>query len=100
MWFRKGSKTLRDLLNNPVKVTFICVIFFAMTLLLDGNFLRLWGLSREIDFIHEDSDRIKIKSEQINRQLAQLKDLDYIERMAKDRLDLAGKEDLVFVFSD
>lgn len=52
-------------------------------------------------------DRITAEIEQtheniasLNLQLTQAKDPAYIERQARDRLDLAGEHDLVFVFSD
>lgn len=42
----------------------------------------------------------KIEITKIQRQLKQVNDSQYIERQARERLDLVEKDDLLFVFSE
>jgi hypothetical protein len=75
----------RSILNQPLKVFFICTVVLFASLLVNGALWRVWGLHRDISVI------VHIK---------QAKDPVYIERLAKDKLDLVNRDDLVFVFAD
>lgn len=57
--------------------------------------------------MHRDVDRLQVdildlqkQSSHLDLQLKQAKDPRFIERQARDRLDLVGEHDLLFVFAD
>ena len=91
---------VRRFLNQPAKVALFCVFVFAVSIVLNGNLWRLWGLHRDYDRISFEIDETKKGIASLAVQLKQAKDPAFIERQARDKLDLAGEHDLVFVFPD
>lgn len=73
---------------------------FAITLLLNGLLWRLWGLHRDQARLINDIAATKAGIQNLTVQLKEAKDPSFIERQARDKLDLVSEKDLVFVFSD
>ncbi|MNJ92540.1 Septum formation initiator [compost metagenome] len=76
----------------------LCV--FMVSIVLNGNAFKLWSLHRDFERISEEILTTKSTIKSLSGQLKQAKDPSYIERQARDKLDLVGEHDLVFVFSD
>ncbi|MFN8943437.1 MAG: septum formation initiator family protein [Pseudobdellovibrionaceae bacterium] len=78
----------------------MCLGFFIFSMMTSGLWWRLWALktdeTRRTQMIQEE---IKMLAT-LEDQLAQAQSLKYIEKQAKDRLDLVAEEDLVFIFSE
>lgn len=91
---------VRELLDHPKKVFLLCAAFFIFSMLTSGLWWRLWALkadeSRRVQLIQEE----KQKLQKLEGMLAQAQSLKYIEKQAKDRLDLVAEDDLVFIFSE
>lgn len=100
MMYRKFALGLRNFLNRPGKVALFCLGIFVVSIVLNGNVFRLWGLHRDFDRISTDIVETKRSIAGLADQLKQAKDPAFIERQARDKLDLAGEHDLVFVFSE
>lgn len=92
------TSDLRHFLQQPKRILLICSVFVFSTLLLNGTFLRLWGLHVDADRKEKEIVKTQLELLSYQAQLQQAKDPSYIERLAKDRLDLANPDDLVFVF--
>ena len=90
----------RNLLNRPVKVFFLCVSVFIISLFFNGAIWRIWSLDRDLNTIQEQILNSVTLSKALDMQIKQAKNPSFIERHAKDKLDLVGEHDLVFVFSD
>ena len=90
----------RRFLDHPAKVVLCCLGIFCISIILNGNAFRLWGLHRDFDRISADIESTKHNITSLSFQLQQAKDPVYMERQARDKLDLAGEHDLVFVFAD
>lgn len=97
--YRFGFR-FRNFLNKPAKVFFVCLFFVAALLLVNGTVWRIWGLRRDLSTIQEQIDASKQLAKSLDMQIKQAKDPSFIERQAKDKLDMVGEHDLVFVFSD
>lgn len=78
----------------------LCLAIFTVSIVLNGNGFRLWGLHRDMDRINAGIKETRENIASLSGQLKQAKDPAFIERQARDKLDLAGEHDLVFVFSD
>lgn len=72
---------------------------FCVSVLLNGTLFRLWGLHRDFTSISQEIELTHKSIASLGSQLIQAKDPAFIERQARDKLDLAGEHDLVFVFS-
>jgi len=100
MSVRRLATSFRDFLNHPGRVLVICIVFFATTLVLNGLLWRLWGLHRDFEKLTFEIRDSRSTIEKLGNQLKQAKDPSFIERQARDKLDLASDKDLVFVFPD
>lgn len=100
MTYTQFAVSFRRLLDNPAKVAGICVFVFLVSVVLNGNAFRLWGLHRDQSHIQFEIENAHASITKLNLQLKEAKDPSFIERQARDKLDLAGEHDLVFVFAD
>lgn len=92
--------SFRRLLNHPGKVATFCVVFLATTLVMNGLLWRLWGLHRDFERLTFEISNTQGGIEKLNAQLKQAKDPSFIERQARDKLDMVDEKDLVFVFPE
>lgn len=83
-----------------MKVFFFCVGIFTVSLFFNGAVWRIWSLHRDSNKIQEQILNSKTQTKALDMQIKQAKDPAFIERQAKDKLDMVGEHDLVFVFSD
>lgn len=100
MSYTQFAVGLRRFLNHPAKVAMCCLLIFAVSIVLNGNVFRLWGLHRDMDRINAEIQQTHQNIASLSGQLKQAKDPAFIERQARDKLDLAGEHDLVFVFPE
>ena len=100
MSVRKMAISFRSFLNHPGKVAIVCMVFFATTLMMNGLLWRLWGLHRDFERLSVEITGTISDIEKLNGQLKQAKDPSFIERQARDKLDLVSEKDLVFVFPE
>ncbi len=98
MRVKAASSSIRQILEQPRLVLLACLIFVFTTLLLNGNFWRLWNLNRDKERKYREILTTIKETQLLKKQLEQAKDPDYIEQQAKEKLDFAGENDLVFVF--
>lgn len=89
---------IRQLLEKPRLVFVTCLVFVFTSLLLNGSFWRLWNLYRDKERKYREILVTIKETQSLKMQLEQAKDPDFIERQARDKFDLAGENDLVFVF--
>ncbi|MGZ3772409.1 MAG: septum formation initiator family protein [Pseudobdellovibrionaceae bacterium] len=100
MSYTQFAVGLRRFLNHPSKVAICCLFIFSGSIVLNGNIFRLWGLHRDFDRINAEIQQTRLDIASLSFQLKQAKDPAFIERQARDKLDLAGEDDLVFVFPE
>ncbi len=91
---------LRQFLNNPRQVLMACCVVFVLSLFLNGALWRVWGLHRDLDTIQQQITGAQKQATLLDMQIHQAKDPVFIERQARDKLDLVGEHDLIFVFPE
>lgn len=89
---------IRDILNQPRLVAVACLIFVMVTAVLNGVLWKLWALHKDQDRRTHETLIAQQDISQLRTQLDQARDPSFIERQARDRLDLVGEKDLIFVF--
>lgn len=60
----------------------------------------MWGLYRDEAKFKSEITKAQNDTKALTAQMTVVKDPQYIERMAKDKMDLVGENDLMFVFSN
>lgn len=91
---------IRQFLNNPLKVFIVCLFTFIIALFLNGGLWKVWGLRRDYSTINEQIILAQKQSSVLDMQIRQAKDPAFIERQARDKLDMVSEKDLVFVFPE
>ena len=86
-------------LHRPWTVFWVCVGLAFLNLVVDGTLLRLWSLHRDYSTLQRDSVTLQTELKTVQAKIHQAKDPEFMEREARDRFDLVGKGDLVFVFT-
>jgi cell division protein FtsB len=98
--FQRFGIRLRKFLNNPRQVLFVCVCIFILSLFLNGALWRVWGLHRDLTTIDQQIQAAQKQASMLDMQIQQAKDPVFIERQARDKFDLVGEHDLIFVFPE
>lgn len=87
-------------LNQPQRVFFTCIAVLVATLFLNGTLWKLWGLYRDQGTIISQSFEAKAQMRVIDKQIQQATDSTFIERQARDKMDMVSDHDLIFVFPE
>lgn len=95
-----AATTFRRFLNQPSKVAMTCATFLVAYLVFNGTVFRLWSLDRDFNRLQADIEQINSDTLKLEGQLREAKDPAYIEKQARDRLDLVSENDIVFVFAN
>ena len=90
---------LNDLIQDTRKVFLGCILILFFSLVVDGTIYRLWKLNHQYTQFKTDLVEVKLKNIQTQKNIEKANDPDFIKQMALERLDLAEKGDLIFVFS-
>ncbi|MBC7753529.1 MAG: septum formation initiator family protein [Moraxellaceae bacterium] len=85
-------------LYQPYKVFILCLCLLCGSLLLNGTVWKVWGLYRDEAKFKAAITKTIDDTKALTVQMTVVKDPQYIERLAKDKMDLVGENDLMFVF--
>lgn len=91
---------LNDFIHDTKKVLVSCLIFLSFSLLLDGSMYRLWKLNQQFGFFQQELKSLEVKEQKLAKDLENVKNPAFMKRLAQERLDLADKGDLIFVFTE
>ncbi len=91
---------LRRWLHQPRRVFLFCATVFVLTLFLNGTLWKIWGLTKDKKNIQEQIQQAQVSIFDIEKQMKQAKDPYFIERQARDKMDMVSENDLIFVFPD
>lgn len=94
------SYRFQNWLYQPYKVFIVCLSVLLGSLLINGTVWKVWGLYRDETRFKLEIEKAKVDTKMVESQMIMVKDPLYIERMAKDKMDLVGENDLMFVFSN
>ncbi len=92
------SYQFENWLYQPAKIFFICFIVLITSLLANKTIWTLWGLYQDESRFKTEIVNSKKEAEKLDKQMVIAKDPQYIEQLAKDKMDLVGENDLIFIF--
>jgi|GEM_PF-6963856 len=96
----QANSVIISALNKPKAVLIACILFGAIHLATHDTVGKLLGLRSEIKRMGTEIQAMKIQLSALDQQLVRAKDPLFVEREAKDQLDMASSDDLIFTFSD
>ena len=99
-FIRRFSDLVVDFINRPFRVLKVCLLFVLIGLVFDGTLFHLWALHRDSEHLDSKTKMTIIQAKDLKYKIQQAKDPQFIELEAHERFELAGENELVFVFSD
>jgi cell division protein FtsB len=96
---RKIAIWLEETINNPRRVLAYCFCFVLFSLISEGSLWRLFRLNKDKSFLTKKIQEEKTKIVKIYGEIKRSKEPLYVERQAREKLELLEKDDLLFIFS-
>ena len=100
MVIKKLSQLVVDYFNCPSKVLASCLVLSFFLLIADGTLIRLWGTYKNKERMGERISQYKKEIQNLEEQLHLANQPEFVEKRARDRFDLVGKGEIVFVFPE
>lgn len=94
------SNLVNGFINKPLKVLTVCVSFAVIGLIFDGTLFHLWSLYRDSSELKQKTQMTLLNTKELKTKISNANDPQFIELEAHERFELAGENELVFVFSD
>lgn len=88
-----------NFLKSPGLVLLICFFAIVFALVKNGTAERYWSFKSSKSNINFEIKKYKKMITDVDVNIEKYFDLSYLKREAIDRFDLAGSNDLIFVFS-
>ena len=95
----KRRHYIEKLLMSPQIILGACSIMVVFHLITDGTAVKIWKLSQKKANLIKNINNFRKKSSDISVEIKNHYLPSYLEEIAMERFDMAGENDLVFVFS-
>ena len=95
-----ATKRIFQWLHRPGRVLVVSALLVFVWALLDGTLFRIWSLQQEAQKVENRIEELRIETHSLDAQIRQAKNLNFVERQARDRFEMVEEDDLVFVFSN
>lgn len=83
-----------------MRVGLLCVLFGFLAITYDGSLYRYWSLKSTEREIEDKISLVKLATGQMRSQIEKAKGTEFIEREAREKLDLVGPDEIVFLFAE
>src|SRR4051812_23170089 len=94
-------QALVTLFHKPLLMIVLCFGCAFSTLLMEGSLFQLWSLKSEKRDMSDRIIHLRGENQILSMKVQQAKKNDrFLEKEAKERLDLLKKDELVFIFGD
>ena len=93
-------QALEKRLNKPQQILIFCCAFIFLNVVLDGTIFHIRKLYLNKKYLTAKTTEISIKNQTLLDKLDQLSDPVHLEKEVRNRFDLAGQGDLIFIFPE
>ena len=93
-------KFFNQWLNKPAQVLIVCGAVIFYSLVLDGTLFQIRKLYLNQKSLDKKNYEIQAKNKVLLEKLEKLSNLRQIEKEVRNRFDLAGDGDLIFIFPE
>lgn len=91
-------KTLREFFYRPLYVFIFCGLFLLLNLVFEGTLFQVFRLNRDLRVLKNRVRLLESKNRLIKEKIKKSTDPKVIEQEARERLDFANENDLIFIF--
>ena len=86
--------------SRPLWVFIACLLFISIHIGFDGTLLRIWHLYGRHKELHKHIIDMQQKNAIVEEKLKKLSNTKFLIKEARDRFNLVGEGDIVFIFSN
>ena len=97
-WFFKIL--MKKFSHQPLWVLTVCLILLCAHLLRDKTIFNLLQMYNNRQALEKQISELKSKNSQVEEQVQKLSHKPFLEREVKDRLNMVGERDIIFIFSE
>lgn len=98
---KKISFLIKTCLDRPSWLLVLCLAVVFIHLIFDGTLLRMFHLYNSQKILENRIARIQVKNSLVEERLKRLNsDSRFLEQEVRDRFNLVGEKDIIFIFSD
>ncbi len=94
-------RQIRNILSQPVKIAVAAVAVAIASLLTEGSLMNLWNMKVEKKKLQESYKNVHARNTELKSKILRAQSSDrFIGHEARERLDLVGEDELVFIFDN
>ena len=93
-------KHIERWINQPKLILIVCGVLIFFNVVFDGTLFQIRTLYLHKKAIQKNSKEISTKNEVLVHKIQQLSDPKHLEKEVRNRFDLAGEGDLIFIFPE
>ena len=97
---KRAVYLVKEFLNRPVWLLIFCSVVVFTHLVFDGTIVSMWHLYNSRKVLENRIMDIQVKNTLVKERLNKLSDSQFLEREVRDRFNLVGEKDIVFIFAD
>ena len=91
-------KILKEFFYRPLHVFILCGMFLLLNLVFEGTLFQVFRLNRDLRVLRNRVRLLEDKNHFIKEKIKKSTDPEVIEHEARERLDFANENDLIFIF--
>ena len=91
-------KWIQEIFFRPLLCLKISALIVFLSLAADGSLIEVFRGGRSLRVLKNRAQLMREKNSALKEKIEQSRSLNVIEKEARDRLDFAGKDDLIFIF--
>lgn len=91
-------RILREFFYRPLYVLIFCGVFLLVNLVFEGTLFQVFRLNRDLIVLKNRVQLLERKNHLIKEKIKRSTDPEIIEQEARERLDFANENDLIFIF--
>ena len=91
-------KALQEFFYRPLYVFILCCLFLLINLVFDGTLFQVFRLNRDLRVLKNRIIHLERKNHFVKEKIRKSSDPGVIEQEARERLDFANENDLIFIF--
>lgn len=91
-------RILREFFYRPLYVLIFCGVFLLVNLVFEGALFQVFRLNRDLIVLKNRVKLLESKNYLIKEKIKRSADPEIIEQEARERLDFANENDLIFIF--
>jgi cell division protein FtsB len=88
------------MLKKPLWVAFVSSFLLLLALNQSGGLTNLFRMQAQKEFLVQEQARTDESLRLLEARIQEAKDPSFLERKAIEGLDMASRDDLIFIFSD